>query len=127
MPGSKKAKARQCKQNRQINEKMLCFRQVRFEGIVGGITRTIVARQTEDPFLNSHGRTTTLPTGVVGFNDPTPLILGNDLLHDFQKFPPHLVFFLRQLYLMSVNVSCFFALHHSCFDAVIIPFLEPLW
>ena len=39
-------------------------------------------------FLDPHGRTATLSLGVVGFDHTNPLIPGNDLVHDFQKFFP---------------------------------------
>ena len=36
--------------------------------------------------FNSHGRTTTLPFGIVRFNHTNPLLPRYDLVHDFKKF-----------------------------------------
>ena len=39
-------------------------------------------------FLDSHGRTATLPLGVVWFDYTNPFFPGDNLIHDFQKFFP---------------------------------------
>ena len=58
-------------------------------------------------FFNVHGRPATLPIGVVGFNHADPLVSGNDLVHDFQKFLP-----LRFLLAVAVfDVRKCFLLH----------------
>ena len=46
--------------------------------------------------------------GIVGLDDTNPLVPGNDFVHDFRN-SSRLVFFLRKLCSISVNVSCFIA------------------
>lgn len=57
-------------------------------------------------FLNSHGRTTTLPLGIAGLDNIYPFIPRNDLVHDFQKFlslgflPAAVVFHIGKCFLL---------------------------
>ena len=59
-------------------------------------------------FLNAHRWTAALSLGIVGFDNTDPLVPGNDLVHDFQKFLP-----LRFLLAEAVfDISkCFLFLH----------------
>lgn len=60
-------------------------------------------------FFNAHGRTATFSLRVVGFDNTNPLIPGNDLVHDFQKFLP-LRFLLAEA-VFDIR-KCFLFLHH---------------
>ena len=53
-----------------------------------------------------NGRTSSFPAGVVRHNQRHPFLPWNDLVHDLQKFFPF-CFFFRQLYSMSLILSCF--------------------
>ena len=70
-------------------------------------------------FLNPHGRTTTLSRGVVGLDPVYPLLLGNDLIHNFQKFLP-LGFLLAEAIL---DVCKCFLLHFACTTIVLMVLL----
>ena len=59
-------------------------------------------------FFNAHGRTATFSLGIVGFDNTNPLIPGNDLVHDFQKFLPLRFLFAEAVFDIR---KCFLFLH----------------
>ena len=69
-------------------------------------------------FLDAHRRTAAFSLGIIRLDYTDPFIPRNNSSM-ISRNSSRLIFFLRQLYSISVNVSCFILFHHPYLTALL--------